>query len=66
MAHLKRDYEKCNDSNMPERWFKGIRIQPGKKSRGNKDKKEHQAIKDALEEGKIFIRILKENRERKK
>lgn len=65
MAHLKKPYQKCGDSKMPEKWFKGIRIQPRKDGKENKNEKDHMAIKDALEEGKIFIRMLKENQGKK-
>ncbi len=65
MAHLKRPYQECRDSKLPEKWFKGIRIQPRKDGKENKNEKDHIAIKDALEEGKIFIRMLKENQGKK-
>ena len=59
MAHLKKPYQECMDSKMPKRWFKGIINLKGKW-------KNHKAIDDALKEGKIFIRILKENQKSKK
>jgi DNA polymerase III alpha subunit (gram-positive type) len=47
-AVLKSDFRKTTKRNMPSRWF-------------SKDKHTHVALDDAIEQGKLFINILKEN-----
>lgn len=47
-AVLKSDFRKTTKQNMPNRWFP-------------KDKHTHVALDDAIEQGKLFINILKEN-----
>ncbi|HEA46390.1 MAG TPA: exonuclease [Candidatus Pacearchaeota archaeon] len=59
MAHLKRPYQECSDSKLPKKWFKGT-------TSLDKKWKSHNALDDALREGKIFIKMLKENQESKK
>ncbi|MBM3230482.1 exonuclease [Candidatus Pacearchaeota archaeon] len=56
MAQLKKPYSESGTSKMPKRWL----IDKGKKGR-----LAHKAIDDALEQGLLFIRMLKENRSRK-
>jgi len=48
MAVLKTDYRKSTKKNMPKRWFP-------------EDKHTHVAVDDAIEQGKLFCNILKEN-----
>lgn len=48
MAMLKRDYRESTKKNMPLRWFP-------------EEKHTHIALDDAIEQGKLFINILKEN-----
>lgn len=48
MATLKTEYKKSTKKNMPARWF-------------SKNKHTHVAIDDAIEQGELFINILKEN-----
>lgn len=58
-AHLKK-VTKLGD--MPKKWFRGI----GGASSQKNENRAHIAIKDALKEGKIFIRALKDNQKKKK
>lgn len=48
MAIMKTEYRKSTKKNMPKRWFP-------------KDKHTHVAVDDAIEQGKLFINMLKEN-----
>lgn len=48
MAVMKTEYRKSTKRNMPKRWF-------------SDDKHTHVAVDDAIEQGKLFINILKEN-----
>lgn len=45
---LKTDYRKTTKRNMPKRWF-------------SEDKHTHISVDDAIEQGKLFINMLKEN-----
>ena len=47
-AMLKTDFRKTTKKNMPKHWFP-------------KEKHTHVAIEDAIEQGKLFINMLKEN-----
>lgn len=47
-AMLKLPYREATKKNMPKSWFSG-------------DKHTHNALDDALEQGKLFINMLKEN-----
>jgi DNA polymerase III alpha subunit (gram-positive type) len=48
MAVLKTEYRKSTKRNMPKHWFP-------------EEKHSHIALDDAIEQGKLFINILKEN-----
>jgi hypothetical protein len=48
MSMLKKGYRECSKKGMPKEWFP-------------EDKHTHRAIDDAIEQGKIFMNILKEN-----
>lgn len=48
MAMLKKDYRESTKKNMPKRWFP-------------EEKHTHIALDDAIEQGKLFMNILKEN-----
>ena len=48
MAVMKSEYRQSTKKNMPRHWFP-------------KDKHTHIAVDDAIEQGKLFINILKEN-----
>ncbi len=50
MAHLKGEFKSTVKKNMPKRWF----------SKSNKHT--HVAVDDAIEQGHLFINILKESR----
>lgn len=49
MAVLKTEYRQSTKKNMPKRWFP-------------EDKHTHIAVDDAIEQGKLFINILNENK----
>lgn len=49
MAVLKCDFHKSTKKNMPNRWF-------------SKSRHTHIAIDDAIEQGELFINILREHR----
>lgn len=49
MAMLKTDYRKIGKRSMPRRWF------------SSKNKHTHIAVDDAIEQGEMFIKILREN-----
>ena len=55
MAQLKRPYSESGTSKMPKRWLV---------DRKSKDIFKHKAIDDALKQGLMFMRMLKENRKR--
>ncbi len=48
-AMLKKGYRSCSKRNMPKRWFKGTR------------KHTHEALDDAIGQGQLFCRMLREN-----
>jgi len=48
MAVMKTDYRGSTKKNMPKRWF-------------SKDKHNHVALTDSIEQGKLFMAMLKEN-----
>ena len=48
MAVLKKGYRECSKKGMPKEWFP-------------EDKHTHRAIDDAIEQGKLFMNIMKEN-----
>lgn len=48
MAVLKKDYRECTKRNMPKKWFPDLAHT-------------HNALDDALEQGMLFINILKQN-----
>jgi hypothetical protein len=48
MAMLKKGYRQCSKKGMPKRWFP-------------KDKHTHLAVDDAIEQGKLYMNMLKEN-----
>jgi DNA polymerase III alpha subunit (gram-positive type) len=48
MAVMKTEYRESTKKNMPKRWF-------------SDDKHTHIAVEDAIEQGKLFINMLKEN-----
>jgi hypothetical protein len=48
MAMLKTDFRETTKRNMPKRWFP-------------KDPHTHVAVQDAIEQGKLFINMMKEN-----
>lgn len=47
-AVLKKDYRECSKKNMPKRWFP-------------ENKHTHVSLDDAIEQGKLFINIMKEH-----
>lgn len=49
MAVMKTEYRESTKRNMPKRWF-------------SDDKHTHVAVEDAIEQGKLFCNMLKENR----
>jgi hypothetical protein len=52
MAEMGCGYRDTSKSSMPKRWFKGL------------PKHTHRAIDDAIEQGYLFMNILRENRAR--
>jgi hypothetical protein len=50
MAVMKTDYRQSTKKNMPKHWFPD-------------DKHTHVAVEDAIEQGKLFINMLKENKQ---
>jgi hypothetical protein len=48
MSMLKSPFRKTTKKNMPKRWF-------------SKEKHTHVAVQDAIEQGELFINMLKEN-----
>jgi hypothetical protein len=52
MAELGSNYRESTKRNMPKRWFKGLPPHT------------HRALDDAIEQGQLFMNILRENRAR--